>query len=151
MKIISGGQTGADRAAIDAALDLNIEHSGSIPLGRKAEDGPIDPKYDKFTEIDSPDYPARTESNIRYSDATLKFTMDAPTGGTAATIKFAREHGKPYLIVDLNKTDPQYAVSTILSWLCQTRPVTLNVAGPRESKCPGIYEMVKLIVKHLLE
>ncbi|MCD6446738.1 MAG: putative molybdenum carrier protein, partial [Candidatus Marinimicrobia bacterium] len=83
-KIISGGQTGADRAGLDAAMELNIPVGGWCPKGRKSEDGPIDNKY-PLQETTSGDYRVRTERNVKESDGTLIFTLGKPTGGTALT------------------------------------------------------------------
>ena len=151
MKIISGGQTGVDWAAIDIVIELGLEYGGSIHLGRKAEDGPIDPKYDKLTELASPDYRARTQQNVLDPDATLIFTIGAPTGGTAATIEFARKYNKPHLIIDLKTTDSESTVALINDWLRRTRPAILNIAGPRESKCPGIYTITRDILEKVLD
>jgi hypothetical protein len=101
---------------------------------RKAEDGPIPERY-PLQEIDSTSYPVRTEMNVRDSDGTLILTWDRPTGGTALTIHLARRHGKPCLVVDLkNPADP----SSLRAWLEKNGIGVLNVAGPRESKNPGI-------------
>ena len=129
LEIISGGQTGVDRAALDAALELGIPCGGWCPKGRKAEDGPIPERY-PLKETDSSSYPVRTEMNVRDSDGTLILTWGRPTGGTALTIRLARRHGKPCLVVDLKKPpDP----SSLRAWLEKKQIGVLNVAGPRES------------------
>lgn len=151
MKIISGGQTGADRAALDGAIELGMDYGGSIPKGRKAEDGPINAKYDRLTELPSPDYEVRTERNVIDSDATLIFTDGAPTGGTAFTVHCARKHRKPYLLVDFEKLTQEGAIPHIREWLNNIRPGILNVAGPRESKAPGIYQKVLGTLKEALK
>jgi hypothetical protein len=133
-RIVSGGQTGVDRAALDAALALGIPCGGWCPRGRRAEDGWIDPRY-PLRETPSADYPQRTEWNVRDSDGTLVLTRGRPTGGTALTIALARRHGRSLLVLDLEQ-DPGPA--EVLRW-AETREVTvLNVAGPRESQQPGI-------------
>lgn len=134
-RVISGGQTGVDRAALDAALELGIPCGGTVPKGRLAEDGPVPARY-PMKESPSPDYPARTEANVQDSDATLILAWAAPlTGGTLRTLEFARRHGKPAAVVSLGEGDP---VAEIRAFLSRVKPATLNVAGPRESSCPGI-------------
>lgn len=151
MKIISGAQTGVDRAAIDTAISLGLDYGGSVPQGRKAEDGPIDKKYDKLTELDTPNYKARTEKNVIDADATIILTIGRPTGGTAFTVACAKKHHKPYLIVDLKDRSDRQIIEYIRQWLSSNRFNTLNIAGPRESKSPGIYEMAVNILKEALQ
>ena len=125
-KIISGGQTGVDRAALDVALELELPCGGWCPKGRKAEDGPIDCRY-PLRETNSSDYRVRTEKNVKDSDGTLILTWGAPTGGTAFTIKMAEKHKKPYLVFDLSKNmDSTHAVN----WIKAQGIAALNVAGP---------------------
>lgn len=135
-KIISGGQTGADRAALDAAIELGIAHGGWCPRGRRAEDGPIPARY-SLEETDSPEYAVRTELNIRGSDATLIVGEPPLSGGTALTERLACRHGKPYLLISPSAADEQ-AVATVRQWLQAGKYTVLNVAGPRESQLPGI-------------
>ncbi len=151
MKIISGGQTGADRAALDVALELGIDYGGSIPKGRLAEDGPIDQKYDRLTELNTEDYDVRTKKNIEDADATLIFTEGTPTGGTALTAYLASEHEKSCLVVDFNEHSNSAAGKLIKVWLQQIRPTILNVAGPRESKTSGIYAKVYTALRNALQ
>ena len=135
-KIISGGQTGVDRAALDVVLELGIPCGGWCPKGRKAEDGPIDPRY-PLNETRSPNYPLRTEKNIRESDGTLILTKGPVNGGTALTVRLAIEYKKPHLIIDLyNKIDPRM----VREWGEENKIKILNVAGPKESEVPGIHE-----------
>lgn len=151
MKITSGGQTGVDRAALDAAISLGFDYSGYIPKGRKAEDGKIDEKYDKLIELDSEDYKSRTEKNVVDSDATIVFTSGKPTGGTAFTLKCLKKHKKEYLLIDIkDKTDDEI-ITAIKYWLNEYKPDLLNIAGPRESKAPGIYRRVFSILKEALK
>jgi predicted Rossmann-fold nucleotide-binding protein len=142
MRIISGGQTGVDRAALDAAIDIGIEYGGSIPKGRMAEDGPIDGRYEKLIELEAVNYGVRTEKNVKDADVTLIFTVGTPTEGTAFTVECARKHQKRYLLIDLKEKDGMKAVTQIREWLAVRQTDVLNVAGPRESKAPGIYEKV---------
>jgi hypothetical protein len=139
VKVISGGQTGVDRAALDAAIELGLDYGGSIPRGRKAEDGPIDERYRKLTEIESRDYKVRTEMNVADSDATLIIAKGRLSGGSALTLRVASARHRPHLVVDLEKSPEVQAIGEVRSWLELVRPKVLNVAGPRESEAPGIY------------
>jgi hypothetical protein len=134
IKIISGGQAGVDRGALDAAIALKIPHGGWCPRGRIAEDGPIPKKY-RLEETDSTDYTVRTEKNVVESDATLIFCRSSLSGGTLLTYRLADQHGKPCKVVDLN--DP-LDLPDVLDWIEEHRVAVLNVAGPRESQNPGI-------------
>jgi hypothetical protein len=133
-RIVSGGQTGVDRAALDVALALGIAHGGWCPRGRRAEDGRIPDRYD-VREHESPDYAARTERNVIDSDATLVLTVGAPEGGTALTVRLADRHARPCLVVDLDDPPPP---ASVVAWLRTAGVGVLNVAGPRESTCAGI-------------
>lgn len=144
-KIISGGQTGVDRAALDVALELGIPCGGWCPQGRRAEDGVIPSRY-PLQEASSPQYPLRTELNVQDADGTLIITWSTPMGGTALTIKLAQKHHKPYLLVDLAQ-EPN--VGLVREWLRQNRIQVLNVAGPRESEVPGIYIQAALFLRNL--
>lgn len=146
LKIISGGQTGVDRAALDAAISLGMDYGGSVPKGRMAEDGPIF-GYAMLTEMPRGSYKDRTEKNVNDADATLIFTRGKPTNGTTYTIVCARQLLKPFFIVDLIGEDVTSAVRRVEEWLISTRPQILNVAGPRESKSPGIYSQTLHILK----
>lgn len=152
MKIISGGQTGSDRAALDAAIESGMEYGGSIPKGRLAEDGHIDAiKYALLTELESDSYLARTRKNVEDADATLAFTDGALTGGTKKTIEFAKELRKPYLHINLQVVSADDAVAAITEWLNMIHPKVLNVAGQRESGSPGIYSKVHEVLKMVLQ
>lgn len=133
-RIVSGGQTGVDRAALDAALALGLACGGWCPSGRRAEDGPIPARY-PLRETASPDYRVRTEANVRDSDATLILVEGPLTGGTALTARIARRLGRPLRVVDLARgPDP----GGLAPWLRAHGVRVLNVAGPRESQRPGI-------------
>jgi hypothetical protein len=150
MKIISGGQTGVDRGALDAALALEIPHGGCCPKGRLAEDGPIPAKY-QLQETDSADYAVRTERNVLESDATLilcrwgrspsfrrkngTIPFRRLTGGTLLTKRLCEEYRKPHRVINLNRPPSK---KTILEWLKKSNVQILNVAGPRESQYPGV-------------
>jgi len=134
LKVVSGGQTGVDRAALDAARALGLPCGGWCPRGRLAEDGPIDSAY-PLIETPSADYAQRTEWNVRDSDGTLALVRGRATGGTALTIAFARRQGKPHLVLDL-KRDP--SPDEARHWIEVHGIGVLNLAGPRESQHPGI-------------
>lgn len=145
-KIVSGGQTGVDRGALDAAIAVGIEHGGWCPLGRVAEDGVIPADY-RLREAESADYPVRTERNIADSDGTLILFHSRLFGGTDLTRRLAVKLGKPYLLVNIAETpDP----SSVAPWLQENQIRVLNVAGPRESNCPGICQMAFAFVRRLL-
>lgn len=146
-KIVSGGQTGVDRAALDVALALGIPCGGYCPKGRRAEDGPIAAHY-PLTETVGPDYPERTARNVRESDGTLILARGAPTGGTALTRDIARREGKPCLVIDLDAPAEPRAVAI---WLARQGIRTLNVAGPRESSSPGIYHQALDFLREALD
>jgi hypothetical protein len=146
MKIISGGQTGVDRGALDAALDLGLSRGGWCPRGRRAEDGPIDSRYPLW-ECDTDDYAVRTEQNVLDSDATLILCRGPLQGGTRLTARLARRHGKPLLV--LNQFEPD-AAGLLAQWLLAECPRVLNVAGPRESNEPGIQDDTRRFLVEVL-
>ncbi|MFO1519669.1 MAG: putative molybdenum carrier protein [bacterium] len=145
-KVVSGGQTGVDRAALDAAMELQIPCGGFCPRGRLAEDGKIPEKY-LLQETKTEVYEERTRKNVADSDGTLVFTRGQASGGTAYTIETALTSGKPVWIVDLEKP---FSLQEIAEWMDRNFVRTLNVAGPRESGAPGIYEEAKAILKRIL-
>ncbi len=145
-KIISGGQTGVDRAALDVALALSIDCGGWCPAGRRAEDDNIDGLY-PLQETPSDRYAQRTEWNVRDSEGTLIITDGRLTGGTLFTKVCAERLNKPCWISE-TKEPPE--VDGFRRWLQTNRIETLNVAGPRESHRPGIYEQAKALLQRLL-
>ncbi len=149
-KIISGAQTGADRAALDVALELGIPCGGWIPKGRLAEDGPIPAHYPNLTETPASAVEMRTEWNIRDSDATLILSHGPLDGGSLYTRIKAKERNKPWLHLDLTKYEPEKAVALTKEWLINLQPRILNVAGPRASKDPKIYEATASLIRNLL-
>lgn len=149
-KIISGGQTGADRAALDFAIDHGIQHGGWCPKGRKAEDGAIHLRY-QLKEMATSDYLKRTKQNVADSDITLILNIGELDGGTLKTRLFAQQANKPCRIVQLDEKDIENQVEQLRDWLRATHGGILNVAGPRESKRPGIYRQSYDFFTHLLE
>lgn len=139
IRIVSGGQTGVDRAALDVALALGIPCGGWCPQGRRAEDGRIPLVY-PLQEMPSSEYADRTEKNVIDSDGTLIVCVGEPRGGTHFTLLCAQKHGKPYYIVDLAR-HPHQALAGTRAWLQTQRVAVLNIAGPRESEHPGIYDL----------
>jgi len=146
MRIVSGGQTGADRAALDAAQELGLDMGGWVPLGRRAEDGIIPDRYSNLREAESELPAVRTELNIRDSDATVIFSHGALTGGTALTESVARKLDKPLLHLDLDRLSEVTASAALYDWLDRQRSRTLNVAGPRESEDPAIHAATKRVL-----
>lgn len=156
IKIVSGGQTGADRGALDAALQLGLPHGGWCPAGRKSEDGIIPAQY-VLREHASEEYPIRTEMNVLDSDATLIFYSDELTGGSLQTLEFAVQHNKISFVVDTcDKTIEELANET-RAWIEQQLAAwpddvefILNVAGPRGSKQPTFEQLVLNILVQAL-
>ena len=148
-KIISGGQTGADRAALDVAIELGIPHGGWIPKGRKTEDGRLPDEY-RLLETTGIDYAQRTELNVVDSDGTLIISHGKLTGGSALTQELARKHRQPCLHIDLDYVSNSKAVEIIGSWLDAREIKTLNVAGPRASKDPKIYEAAREVLRTVI-
>ncbi len=149
-KIISGGQTGVDRAGLDAALDAGIPAGGYCAKGRSSEDGTIPDKY-PMIELESPESYYRTEKNVMESDGTLILNIGDLTQGTKLTHDFTITYGKPGLIVQLDADEivkPEHAVR----WLNAQQIRTLNIAGPRESKVPGgIYQKARTYLEQVVD
>lgn len=145
-KIVSGGQTGVDRAALDFAISRAMNYGGWVPKGRKAEDGPISPSY-RLTETKTSGYAERTRKNVIDSDGTLIIYEKELLGGTARTYTFARKTHKHVLTIDVATTTLVDAVKMIRNWISQNRISVLNVAGPRESEEPGIYEKSRQLLE----
>ena len=139
-KLISGGQTGADRAALDVAIRHGFPHGGWCPKGRKAEDGPIGGQY-TLVETPSANYLQRTEWNVRDTDGTVVFTLSKEaTGGSLRTINFARKHKKPCLHVSATFAGYANPSINLQRFVAEHRIKRLNVAGSRASKEPGVWE-----------
>jgi len=139
--IVSGGQTGADRAALDWAWRNRIAHGGWCPKGRLASDGPLPLKY-QLRETESTGYRQRTKLNVKDSDATLIFNLGRLDGGTLQTALFAQTLKKPYRVFQLDQGDLEGVAREIVGWLADTSFVKINIAGPREEKRAGIYALV---------
>ena len=136
-KIISGGQTGVDRAALDAALRLGIDCAGWCPLDRWAEDGEIEDRY-PLQETESPDPAERTSLNVSESDGTLVLADEGLDDGSMLTVELAQKMSKSCLIFDFKGKGH---VSDVRDWVVRDEIKILNVAGCRESTSPGIYEL----------
>jgi hypothetical protein len=145
-KIISGGQTGVDQAALDVAIDLGIPHGGWIPKGRKTEEGVLPAKY-QLQEMPTSSYPKRTEQNVIDSDGTLIISHGRLTGGSLFTLKMAKGHRRPCLHIDLSKGTAFEDAMKINIWIEDNQVEVLNVAGPRASKDPAIYEEAKTLLQ----
>jgi hypothetical protein len=147
-RIVSGGQTGVDRAALDAAISLNIEHGGWCPRGRLAEDGVIPSRY-QLRETEATEYAVRTEQNVVDSDGTLLLYKERLQRGTLLTYRMAQKHTRPALRVRL---DRPLDVPAIQRWLVDNKIRTVNIAGPRASSCPGIeQETLRLLTRVFTE
>ncbi len=134
-RIVSGGQTGVDRAALEMAIALGIAHGGWCPRGRLAEDGSVPSRYE-LIENESTEYKVRTAQNVTDSDATLILHERPLSGGTLLTKRVAARLSKPHACFRITS---ESAVA-IGRWLDQVRPEVLNIAGPRESSDPGIQQ-----------
>jgi hypothetical protein len=146
--LVSGGQTGVDRAALDVALQLGLSCGGWCPAGRWAEDGPVDPRYPLHPTASS-DPAIRTRRNVLESDALLVLSPSPVGGGTALAVAMAERMGVPILIVDPEAED---ARNQVAAWLVELMPAggAVNVAGPRESEVPGIYRMAARLLCDVL-
>lgn len=147
-KIISGGQTGVDRAALDFALSAGISHGGFCPRGRLAEDGPLDPKY-LLTETKSDDYSVRTAANVLSADGTLVLYRQSPDRGTRLTLQLCRENQVPVFEIDLMGRTTSGVRNKFWQWLDQHGINILNVAGNRESSGP-VYKKARQALELLL-
>ncbi|NJN06080.1 MAG: hypothetical protein HC814_06560 [Rhodobacteraceae bacterium] len=145
-KIISGGQTGADQGALQAAIWMSIPHGGWCPKGRRSENGAIPDLYSNLKEHSSPDYPPRTLANVKDSDGTIIFTFGPPERGSALTIHLCKKEKKPWIHIDLLKLNSFQNALKVSRFIMENRIKVLNVAGNRESKSPGIHDKVRNIL-----
>ncbi|MBI84696.1 MAG: molybdenum cofactor carrier [Planctomycetaceae bacterium] len=146
-RIISGGQTGVDRGALDAAIEMGIQHGGWCPQGRLAEDGIIPSRYE-LKESNSAEYWVRTEQNVLDSDGTLIIHRGSLQGGTRLTYRLTKKHGKPCFRADLSE-DP--CPGAVRAWMKEYEIEILNVAGPRESSIPSISSGTRQLVVSIFE
>lgn len=141
-RIFSGGQTGADRGALEWAIRRDVPYGGWCPKGRRAEDGTIPAKF-QLIETPSAEYRQRTEWNVRHSDATVIFTQTALLeGGSKLTARFAAKHGKPCLHLPITAD----AANVLTTFLAEHQPKVLNIAGQRGSKAPELSAMVGAVL-----
>lgn len=146
-KVISGGQTGVDRAGLDAALEAGIPVGGYCPKGRLAEDGTVPEKY-PLVELTKGGYPARTERNVVKSDGTLILNIGTMSGGTRLTLDYARKNNKPCLVIQL---DHEPETGPVIQWAKEHSIRILNIAGPRESKQPGLHDIAVTFLRRLFQ
>jgi hypothetical protein len=149
-KIISGGQTGADRAALEVAVERGFQTGGWVPKGRLAEDGPIPAEYEGLVETESSDPAVRTLRNVHDSDGTLVVSHGAPVGGSRLTLEAARRCRKPVLHLDMQQLSPDSAAARFLEWLAAVDPTVLNVAGPRASEDARIFAALTALLREVL-
>lgn len=148
-RIISGGQTGADRAALDAGLEANYPTGGFCPPGRMAEDGVIDEKY-PLQELPMGGYRQRTKKNVECSDGTVIFYETILQGGSKLTEEFCVKAEKPYKLIDISRVNTNIAIDLIQDFIHYNQIKVLNIAGPRQSGCAGIYPFVKAVIYRLI-
>jgi len=149
-KIISGGQTGVDRGALDACFDYSFPCGGWCPKGRLANDGAIDKKY-PLQETKEKEYSARTIKNVEEADGTLIIAPENISGGTMLTYQVAKKKNKPVILVHPDPADNSMKISSIAGWLVTHSIKTLNVAGPRESEWPEAWSKSRKLVGQLLK
>jgi len=149
MKIVSGGQTGVDRAALDAALERKFDVGGWCPEGRLSEDGTIPERY-PVKELPKSGYRRRTKQNVVDSDGTVIIYFGRPSGGTAQTIKFCISEGRPYLLIDACQVSIGNASRRIADFIEHNAISVLNVAGPRASGEPRAYDYAKRAIDQVL-
>lgn len=149
-KIISGGQTGADQGALDAAMEKGFRYGGSIPAGRKTENGPLPSSY-AMTVMSSAEYRVRTLQNIKDADGTLILSHGPLSGGSLLTLNLAEKLERPCLHINFSAIDTKDATIEARRWIRENRIETMNVAGPRASSDSRIHNRVRLLVLQLIE
>jgi hypothetical protein len=148
LTLVTGGQTGIDRAVLDFCLEHRIPCGGWCPGDRRAEDGPIDPRY-PVRPLPGAGYPERTFANVKESDVTIILNKGKLTGGTAYSAEVANEFGKPLLIIDLSVMPAPKAADHILEFLLQHRPAKVNFSGPRNSEWKEGYGQCQAILRRV--
>jgi hypothetical protein len=149
-KIVSGGQAGVDRGALDAALEAGFPCGGWAPEGRIAEDGRIPERY-PLQELAGAGYEERTLRNILDSDGTAIFYSGTLEGGTRQTMLHCVGRGKPFELVDATRAGPRDAALKLADFVARNRLSVLNVAGPRASKWPQAHAYAYATVKEMLK
>ena len=150
-RIVSGAQTGVDRAALDVALELGISCGGWVPLGRIDERGRIPDRFPRLRETASADWDERTEANVRDSDGTLILSRGPLTGGSAYTKRVADRLGRPCLHLDLAVRSRAETVAEARAWIEREAIEVLNVAGPRASKDPALPDVARQVLREVLD
>jgi len=148
-RIISGGQTGADRAAFDFALEKGFEIGGFVPKNRLAEDGRISGKYPNLVETQTENPAERTKLNVKSADATLILSHGELKGGSLLTLQFAEKYKKPFLHIDFSALPLDEAMRKTQKWLDSIECEKLNFAGSRASEDSEIYEKTKELLQKL--
>ena len=149
-RIVSGAQTGVDRAALDVAIELGLPCGGWVPRGRIDEIGHIPDRYPNLVETETSDFSERTAANVRDSDGTLIISRGVLTGGSAYTREVAEKLGRPCRHVDLSTITAEDARHRVRTWLASENIGVLNVAGPRASKDPGVYGAASELLRGIL-
>jgi hypothetical protein len=151
IRVVCGGQTGVDRAALDAALVLGLPHGGRVPKGRLDERGRIPARYTGLVETESADPAVRTRANVEEAEATLILTTAAARSpGTDLTERCARALGRPVLTLELSPDTAAADAETVRRWFARVRPAVLNVAGPRVSEDGSVHGLAKALLLRAL-
>jgi hypothetical protein len=141
VKIVSGGQTGVDRAALDVALKHKIQCGGWCPPGRLDELGRIPDRY-PVQELEAGGFTERTLQNVKGSDGTVVIYLGKLKGGTEQTVRFCIELNRPHQLIDASRISPDEAAKLIRDFVLKHKIDILNVAGPRQSEWPEGYDYV---------
>jgi hypothetical protein len=145
VKIISGGQTGVDRAALDAALRHGIESGGWCPTGRLDEFGRIPDRY-AVKELEDSGSTERTLQNVKDSDGTVIIYTGKLSGGTEQTLHFCIEQRRPHELIDASNVSTEKAAQSVADFICENNIDILNIAGPRQSEWPEGYGYVAQVL-----
>jgi hypothetical protein len=148
-KIISGGQVGADQAALDAAIKCNFPHGGWIQNGCKTQNGILPEKY-HLMEMSVSGYKERIEQNVIKSDGTVIISRGVLSGGAGYSAKMARKHNRPYLHIDLSNTTVSISSAEINTWIIENAIEILNVTGSRTSEDGDVYKDTAHIVENTI-